>query len=64
PVTFTIGNYMLRSEIITLQLAMTQGSVAFYPSCIQLTVGGSQTSQPTTSKEVKFPGAYSATDPG
>ncbi|KAG6370610.1 glycosyl hydrolase family 61-domain-containing protein [Boletus reticuloceps] len=70
PVTFTIpstlaaGNYMLRSEIITLQLAMTQGGAEFYPSCIQLSVGGSQTGQPTTSEEVKFPGAYSDTDPG
>ncbi|KAF8132808.1 glycoside hydrolase family 61 protein [Boletus edulis] len=70
PVTFTIpstlaaGNYMLRSEIITLQLAMSQGGAEFYPSCIQLSVGGSQTGHPTTSEEVKFPGAYSDTDPG
>ncbi|KAF8123921.1 glycosyl hydrolase family 61-domain-containing protein [Boletus edulis] len=70
PVTFTIpstlasGNYMLRSEIITLQLAMTQGGAEFYPSCIQLSVGGSQTGHPTTSEEVKFPGACSDTNPG
>lgn len=70
PVTVTIpstlapGNYLLRSEVIALQLAMTQGGAEFYPACIQLSVGGSQTGQPTSSEEVAFPGGYSDTDPG
>ena len=33
----------------------------FYMSCFQVNVGGSGTANPAT---VKFPGAYSATDPG
>ena len=64
PSTLAPGNYMLRSELIALQLAMTEGGAEFYPSCIQLSVGGSQTGQPTSSEQVTFPGAYSDTDPG
>lgn len=43
---------------------MTEGGAEFYPACIQLSVGGSQTGQPTSSEEVTFPGGYSDTDPG
>jgi hypothetical protein len=64
PSTLAPGNYLLRSEIIALQLAMTEGGAEFYPACIQLSVGGSQTGQPTSSEEVTFPGGYSDTDPG
>ena len=64
PSTLAAGNYLLRSEIIALQLAMTEGGAEFYPSCIQLSVGGSQTGQPTSSEEITLPGGYSDTDPG
>ncbi|KAG8221713.1 glycoside hydrolase family 61 protein [Butyriboletus roseoflavus] len=64
PSTLAAGNYLLRSEIISLQLAMTQGGAEFYPACIQLSVGGSQTGQPSSSDTVTFPGGYSDTDPG
>ncbi|KAH7890299.1 glycosyl hydrolase family 61-domain-containing protein [Phlebopus sp. FC_14] len=64
PSTLASGNYLLRSEIISLQLAATQGGAEFYPACIQLNVGGSQTGGPQSSEEVKFPGGYSDTDPG
>ena len=43
---------------------MSQGGAEFYPACVQLTVGGSQTGQPSSSEEVSLPGAYSDTDPG
>ncbi|KZV75252.1 lytic polysaccharide monooxygenase [Peniophora sp. CONT] len=68
PVKFTIpenlkkGNYLLRSEVIALHRANVEGGAEFYPNCVQLKVGGSGTETP--SKTVKFPGAYSATDPG
>jgi len=64
PSTLAAGNYLLRSEIIALQLAVTEGGAEFYPACIQLSVGGSQTGGPTSSEEVTFPGGYTDTDPG
>jgi hypothetical protein len=64
PSTLAPGNYLLRSEIIALHLATTLGGAEFYPSCIQLSVGGSQIGAPTCSEEVTFPGGYSDTDPG
>lgn len=64
PSTLAAGNYMVRHEIIALHLAMTEGGAEFYPSCTQLTVGGSETGGPTSSEEVSFPGAYSDTDAG
>lgn len=70
PATVTIpsnlasGNYLLRSEIIGLQNAMSQGGAEFYPSCIQMTIGGSQTGQPSPSEEVTFPGGYTDTEAG
>ncbi|KAF9218894.1 hypothetical protein BS17DRAFT_475740 [Gyrodon lividus] len=70
PATVTIpsilapGNYLLRSEIISLQLAITEGGAEFYPACIQLSVGGSQTGAPTSSEEVTFPGGYTDTEAG
>lgn len=64
PNTLAAGNYLLRAEIISLQLAMSQGGAEFYPACIQLQIGGSQTQGPTSSEECKFPGCYSDTDPG
>ncbi|KAG6853493.1 hypothetical protein C0991_004039 [Blastosporella zonata] len=64
PSTLAPGNYMVRHEIISLQLAVSEGGAEFYPSCSQLTVGGTQTGGPATSELVSFPGAYSDTDPG
>ena len=64
PATLAPGDYLLRSELIALQLAVTEGGAEFYPACIQLSVGGSQTSQPTSSEEVTLPGGYQDTNPG
>jgi hypothetical protein len=64
PSNLQAGNYMVRHEIIALHLATTMGGAEFYPSCSQLVVGGSQTGAPKQSDLVKFPGAYSDTDPG
>ncbi|KAF8996129.1 glycosyl hydrolase family 61-domain-containing protein [Cyathus striatus] len=64
PTTLAPGNYLIRHEIIALHLAVTKGGAEFYPSCTQLTIGGSQSGQPTSDELVSLPGAYSDTDPG
>jgi hypothetical protein len=55
------GNYLVRAEVIALHVAGSVGGAQFYMSCYQLTVAGSGSASPAT---VRFPGAYSATDPG
>jgi Auxiliary Activity family 9 (formerly GH61) len=68
PVTITLpaqvspGGYLVRHEIIALQLAVSLGGAEFYPSCTQILVGGSQTGTPN--QTVSFPGAYNDNDPG
>ncbi|KAJ6471899.1 glycosyl hydrolase family 61-domain-containing protein [Mycena sanguinolenta] len=64
PSNLKAGNYLLRHEIIALQLAQSEGGAEFYPSCSQLTVTGSGTGAPTESELVSLPGAYKSTDPG
>lgn len=59
------GDYIMRHEIIALHLADKKGGAEFYSSCFQLKVtGGTGTAKTTASETVRFPGAYSATDPG
>lgn len=62
PDNLSPGGYLLRHEIIALQGAVSVGGAEFYPSCIQLLIGGSGSGVP--SPTVSFPGAYSDTDPG
>lgn len=64
PSTLAAGDYLLRTELIALQNGMSLGGAEFYPACIQLTIGGSQTGGPTSSETVTFPGGYSDTDAG
>jgi len=64
PPTLAPGNYIIRYEIIALHLAVNLGGAEFYPSCIQVIVGGNQTGGPAPSELVAFPGAYKDTDPG
>ncbi|KAI5994127.1 glycosyl hydrolase family 61-domain-containing protein [Pisolithus albus] len=58
------GDYLLRSEVISLQLATSVGGAEFYPACIQLNIGGSGTGAAQSSEECQFPGCYSDNDPG
>lgn len=58
------GNYMVRHEIIALHLAIAIDKAEFYPGCVALKVGGSQTGTPKSSDLVSFPGAYKDSDPG
>lgn len=55
------GQYLMRTEILALHSASSQGEAQFYTSCAQLNVAGSGTLAPET---VSFPGAYEAADPG
>lgn len=64
PSNLAAGNYLLRHEIIALHLATQRGGSEFYPGCVQLRVGGSQTGKPNPADLVSFPGAYSDNDPG
>jgi len=71
PSDLPAGSYLMRHEIIALHTATTTGGAEFYPSCSQLQVGGSTTTNAKTlvsglpSNELAtFPGAYKATDPG
>jgi len=64
PSTLAPGNYIIRHEILGLQLAVSVGGAEFYPACSQLQVGGSQTGGPTEDELCLLPGAYSDTDPG
>ncbi|KAG8792981.1 hypothetical protein FRC12_004256 [Ceratobasidium sp. 428] len=55
------GNYLIRAEVIALHVAGSVGGAQLYMSCYQINVTGGGSAYPST---VKFPGAYSATDPG
>jgi cellulase len=66
-VTFTIpsdispGNYLLRGELLALHNGYALDGVQPYVGCVELTISGSGTSNPTG---VAFPGFYHDTDPG
>lgn len=68
--TFTVptglapGNYIVRHEIIALHAAYIYPGAQVYPSCFQVTVGGTGTRSPASSYLVAFPGAYTASTPG
>jgi len=64
PSKISPGNYLLRSELISLQNAVSEYGAEFYPACVQLSVGGSGTGTATSSDECHMPGCYSDSDPG
>ncbi|KAJ7574631.1 glycoside hydrolase family 61 protein [Mycena floridula] len=64
PINLAAGSYLVRHEIIALQGAVSVNGAEFYPSCSQISVGGSETGAPLDSELVSFPGAYSDDDPG
>ncbi len=61
PSDISAGNYLMRHEILALHSAGTSGGGQFYPLCVSLEVTGGGSAEP---EGVKFPGAYSASDPG
>ncbi|KAG9037092.1 hypothetical protein FRB95_006947 [Tulasnella sp. JGI-2019a] len=66
PTNVPAGNYLMRSEIIALHNAESSGGAEFYPACTQIKVAGPTSASIAlpASDEVKFPGGYSASDPG
>ncbi|KAF9232373.1 glycoside hydrolase [Melanogaster broomeanus] len=64
PSNIISGEYLLRSELIALQNAMSVGGAEFYLACIQLNIGGSGTGAATSTEQCSFPGCYSDDDPG
>ncbi|KAG8957469.1 Esterase/lipase/thioesterase [Tulasnella sp. 419] len=61
PKSISSGEYLLRHENLALHGASSPGGAQFYPVCVQLTVTGGGSANPSG---LGFPGAYSATDPG
>ncbi|KAF9461773.1 endoglucanase-4 [Collybia nuda] len=61
PSKITPGSYLLRHENLALHGAASLGGAQFYPVCIQLTVTGGGSLNPSG---LSFPGTYKATDPG
>ncbi|KAB5589036.1 hypothetical protein CTheo_7514 [Ceratobasidium theobromae] len=61
PSDLPAGNYLIRAEVIALHVAGSIGGAQLYMSCYQINVTGGGAASPAT---VKFPGAYSPTDPG
>ncbi|KAF9073608.1 glycosyl hydrolase family 61-domain-containing protein [Rhodocollybia butyracea] len=64
PANIAPGNYLIRHELIALQIAQTPGGAEFYPSCVQVAIAGNGTGAPTAEETVQLPGAYSDSDPG
>ncbi|KAK1957558.1 hypothetical protein LY78DRAFT_663518 [Colletotrichum sublineola] len=56
------GQYLVRHEIIALHAASSYPGAQFYPSCHQIEVTGSGSTNP--SDLVAFPGAYKGSDAG
>ncbi|KAL0959216.1 hypothetical protein HGRIS_014495 [Hohenbuehelia grisea] len=63
PADLAPGNYLIRHEIIALHLA-SQGKAEFYPSCIQIKVGGNGKGGPSPNELISLPGGYSDNDAG
>ncbi|KAH8769179.1 glycoside hydrolase [Diaporthe sp. PMI_573] len=59
PAKLASGDYLLRSEMLALHGAQTQGGAQFYIGCMQLRVTGSSA---TCSPKITLPGAYKAAD--
>jgi hypothetical protein len=57
PVGLKAGKYLLRHEIVNLELSPVQ----FYPNCAQVEVKGEGVGVPGEEWLVKFPGAYKVT---
>ncbi|TFK34898.1 glycoside hydrolase, partial [Crucibulum laeve] len=60
PKSISNGEYLIRHEILGLHVASTLGGAQFYPHCVQITVTGGGSANPSG---VSLPGAYKATDP-
>jgi len=67
PSDLPAGEYLVRHELIAMQLGMSQGGAEFYPACLQIRLASpSRTAAalPSGNQVVTFPGGYSDSDPG
>lgn len=70
PSDLPAGEYLVRHELIAMQLGMSPGGAEFYPACLQVRLGGGNsttvaaTSLPAGTGTVTFPGGYTDSDPG
>jgi hypothetical protein len=67
PTNLPAGEYLIRHELIAMQLGMSQGGAEFYPACLQIRLGDpsrTDAALPSGDSLVTFPGAYSDSDPG
>lgn len=62
PSDIASGPYLMRHELLALHSAENANGAQFYPMCANLIVTGSGSAVP--SDTVKFPGGYTASDPG
>ncbi|KII92545.1 glycoside hydrolase family 61 protein [Plicaturopsis crispa FD-325 SS-3] len=60
PSSLAPGEYFIRHELLAIH---TSNQPQFYPECAQLVITGSGSSTPSGDYLVKFPGAYSMSDP-
>jgi len=63
PSSIPTGKYVLRHELLALHGAQKKGNAQFYPICANLEVQGNEGAK-LGGEGVKFPGAYSSSDPG
>ncbi|KAH9929537.1 cellulose-growth-specific protein [Epithele typhae] len=61
PASLAPGEYFIRHELLAIH---TSDQPQFYPECAQLILTGSGSATPSGDYLVKFPGAYSMSDPG
>lgn len=67
PTDMPAGEYLIRHELIAMQLGMSQGGAEFYPACLQIRLAGpngTAAALPSGNQVVQFPGGYSDTEPG
>ena len=67
PTDLPAGEYLIRHELIAMQLGMSPGGAEFYPACVQINLAapsGTPAPLPSGNLTVTFPGGYTDQDPG
>ncbi|KAJ2026084.1 hypothetical protein GGI06_000326 [Coemansia sp. S85] len=61
PKDIKAGEYLMRTDILALHTAGSEGGAEFYPNCVQIRIEGGGKAQP---RGYAIPGIYSPKDPG
>jgi hypothetical protein len=67
PTDLPAGEYLVRHELIAMQLGGSSGGAEFYPACFQIRLAApsrSAAALPSGDQVVNFPGGYNDEDPG